>query len=192
MGRVYAGSYVPEQLQGSKRIPETIIGFELEVFSHTNLYWHPRRDRYVVPGGKLEQLFSADIGDLIADFALSDSSRDGFSYVDGKARFPGNSSQERKFLLPLELREIEQYARLVLLVRPQELVFNLTLRKDSISVQQPLEFRITQYRLIDGKMKERERESVVPWFRKLPGENLPDPKKVVYMVNSEVTNQKLN
>ena len=119
MARVYAGGYVPEQLQGTKRVPEQIIGYELRVFSYTNLFWHPRREHYVVPGGMLQPAFSADIGDLVADFVLSTAPRNGFTYAEGKARFPGKKSKDNNLLLPSELREVEQYALLIFVARKQ-------------------------------------------------------------------------
>ena len=193
MVRVYAGGYIPEQLQGTKRVPEQIIGYELEIFSYTNLFWHPRRHSYVVPGGMLRQIFRADIGDLVANFVLSVSPQEGFNYAEGKARFPSKKSRKDKdFLLPVELREAEQYVRFIFVAHKQEFIYNFKLKNDIISVEQPLEYRITQYRSIDGKMKERETERVAPWFRKIKGENLPDLSKCTMVVTQEVTDPEAN
>src|SRR3989338_803773 len=188
MRRVYAGSYVSEQSQGTKRVSEQSIGYELEVFSYTDLFWHPRKNGELVPGGKLQEIFRADIGDLVANFVLSVSPQDGFNYAENKARFPSKKAhKEKNFLLPVELREVEQYVHFIFVARKQEFIYNFKLRQDSISVQHPLEYRITQYRSIDGEMKERESERIVPWFKRLHGKNLPHPEEFTLRVNAERT-----
>ena len=181
------GSYVPEQLQGSKRVSEYLIGYELQVFSYTNLFWHPRRNDYVVPGGMLQQIFSADIGNLVANFVLSAAPPEGFTYAGNKARFPSKKSKDKDFSLPTELSEVEQYVRLRFVARRQEFAYNFKLRKEALSAEKPLEYRLAQYRSIDGILKERESERVVPWFQKLPGKNLPHPGIFSLVVNTEIT-----
>ena len=192
MRRVYAGRYAPEQRQGTKRIPEQQVGYQLKVFSYIDLFWHPRREQ-IVPGGMLREIFHADVGELVSNFVFSFAPPDGFSYVDGKARFPSKKSpREKDFLLPAELREIEQYARLVLVARKHEFIYNLKLAKDAISIERPLEYLITQYSSIDSKMKEKETERVVPWFKKKNGENLPHPDKFSLVVNPRISNLSQN
>src|SRR3989344_8972409 len=109
MAKVYAGSYMPQEQHGAKIRPERIIGYELEVFSYDNLSWHSRRKSYVVPGGLLRPVARIDIGNLVADFFLAANLAKGFSYAHGKAKFPGNKSKARPYLLPKEMREFEQF-----------------------------------------------------------------------------------
>src|SRR3989344_541767 len=107
MAKVYAGSYMPQELRGSKIQPERIIGYEVEVFSYDNSFWHSRRKNHVVPGGLLKMVARMDIGSLVADFFVSANLAKGFSYAHGKAKFPGNKSKARPYLLHKEMREFE-------------------------------------------------------------------------------------
>ena len=193
MSRVYAGSYVPEQEHGNRRTPEKIIGYELEVFSYTDLFWHPRRNIYVVPGGLLKSVYRADVGELMANFILGNSPQAGFSYTENKARFPSKKAPpDQAFLLPANLSDLEQYAALTLSYRQGELIYNFKLRKKCVSIENPLEYRVTQYRSIDGKMEELESERIVPWFRKIKGSKFPDPDHFSFIANPEKTDPHLN
>ena len=175
MNKVYAGKCCLDYLHGDARIPAEISGHELEVFAYTDVSWHLRKNIYVVPGGKLQKILHADLGDLISDFVENSFPPYGFSYTHGKARFPNNINKERIFLLPAELREIEQYADLVLNNRRKELLYNFKLKKDIIMVEHPLEFRITEYHSVGGKRIAKIQESVIPRFIKKRGATLPDP-----------------
>ena len=192
MNKVYGGRYSPEQLRGDTRTPKQLVGHELDVFAYTNVSWHPRKDIYVVPGGKLQLVLHADLGDLITDFAENHFPPAGFSYIQGKARFPNNINKEQDFLLSLELREVEQYADLVLINRRQELLYHFKLKQEVVTVKHPLEFRVTKYHSIDGKRKKEEQESVIPRFIKQSRTALPDPAHLSFVTNALKYNPKLN
>jgi len=165
MRRVYAGSYVSEQSQGTKRVSEQSIGYELEVFSYTDLFWHPRKNGELVPGGKLQEIFRADIGDLVANFVLSVSPQDGFNYAENKARFPSKKAhKEKNFLLPVELREVEQYVHFIFVARKQEFIYNFKLRQGQYLCATPIRishYPISFYRWRDERKGERTDSSLV-------------------------------
>ena len=64
--RVYTGNYVPAQ----DGIMDKMIGYQVEIFSYENLFWHPRREKFVVPGGLLKLVMDIDVGSMVADFFL--------------------------------------------------------------------------------------------------------------------------
>jgi|SRR3989344_287695 len=197
MAKVYAGSYLPSEQHGAKIKPERIIGYELEVFSYNGLFWHTRRKNYLVPGGMLKSVTRLDIGDLVADFFLSTNIPRGFSYAHGKALFPGTKSKAKPYLLPKEMREFEQFADLNLLYYENQLIYHFELRKDCITVNLPLEFKVGRY-ISESYGSEEETitydtsDRIVPWFRKQGKNNVPDPRGVSLVVHPEVTDLNQN
>lgn len=137
---LYSGHYAPAIVKGDQRTAEQQVGHKVDVYQFGNLQWVSWNDKFMQPAGKLEKVFSVDLGELAAELY--------------KLRNPGRSLERSKIILPPQFQHIAEYLTLEARRHDHSLWYSFDVNRDAVSLERPLEYRITQYALVDNELIE--------------------------------------
>lgn len=145
----YSGIYLPEE--------KRISGHVVTVFSMLNVELIPCPKDEVVPVGKLNFLFSVDIGEIIATQLA-------------KRRDLPEGVLGSFYILPGVLQEAEKYIDLTLEHRRGDIRYDFDIRKDCASAEEPLEFLVGRYEAEEEILDELWQDRVQMHMQKKSGD----------------------
>lgn len=168
----YNGFYLSESYVSSSPKPEQIASQILQIYSFKNHFWRSVDEQYLVPAGESHQIFSVDLGAMLSDIIETVDSEERHK---SHRKYPQeeNLKGSRKFRLPKSSRYLEQYITSKFRIQEDNISYSFDLRKEAITLKQPLEFHVTEYLAENKKIVEISREKVLVWAKKWKNSNIP-------------------
>ena len=167
----YTGFYLPERFIGNPR-SEQMASHLIEIYSFKDLFWHQRTAQYLVPGGMLQKIISLDFGTLLPEIAETANVEER-QKPHRKQHNLENLKGSKSFRLPESLRSLERYIVSKFEIKEDDVSYSFDLRKESITLERPLEFHITEYLRENKKVIVSSRQKALVWARKRRNSKIP-------------------
>lgn len=150
----YSGHYAPEILKGSERTAEQLEGHMVEVYQFGNLHWRPWDSDFLQPAGMLQLVYAVDFGELAAEMNIRD-------HVLGK------KTEQDKLILPERFQMMRDYLCYYIERQGREIRYGFDVRRNAVSLERPLEYRITQYKSVDNQQVDQRRLKIITLARRI-------------------------
>ena len=144
----------------------------IEIYSFKDFFWHSPDKEYLLPAGRRQRILTMDLGALLPDVAEVLNTTDQHK-PRKKYSKEDNLKGSRKLRLPQSLHNLEAYMISTFEFHDEEVYYYFTLRKDAITVKQPLEIYITEYLADNKELVSFSREKIQVWAKKWRNTNLP-------------------
>lgn len=154
-GYLYSGHYAAETLKGSERNAEQLVGHIVEVYQFGNLHWHRWDDQFLQPAGISEKVYEIDFGELVAELDIQE-------YVRRK-----RNSRRAQLFLPPRFQPMKGYLSLELQRQDGDIWYGFDIKRNAISLERPLEYRITEYSSVDYERIDERKVKVITLARRV-------------------------